>query len=69
MYILAGIGFAFAGALLAVAGRDERESLAVVAGYALFMGLQMLFLMYYLKWQGLKSIEPPSGINQARELT
>jgi hypothetical protein len=66
MFILACIGFAFAAALLAVAGRDERESLAVVAGYALFMGLQMLFLMYYLKWQGLKSIEPPSGINQAR---
>jgi hypothetical protein len=66
MYILAGIGFAFAGALLAVAGQDERESLAVVAGYALFMGLQMLLSMYFLQWQGLEPIAPPSGINQAR---
>jgi hypothetical protein len=66
MYILAGIGFAFAGALLAVAGRDERESLAVVAGYSLFMGLQMLLSMYFLQWQALKPIELPSGINQVR---
>jgi hypothetical protein len=66
MYILAGIGFAFAGALLAVAGRDERESLAVVAGYSLFMGLQMLLSMYFLQWQRLELIEPPLGINLAR---
>jgi hypothetical protein len=64
MYILAGIGFAFAGALLAVAGRDERDSLAVMAGYSLFMGLQMLLSMYFLQWQRLELIELPSGINQ-----
>src|SRR5271168_685667 len=63
-YILAGIGFAFAGALLAVAGRDERDSLAVVAGYSLFMGLQMLLSMYFLQWQVAKPIESEAGINQ-----
>ncbi len=66
MYILAGIGFAFAGALVAVAGRDERESLAVVAGYSLFMGLQMLLSMYFLKWQVQKPIEPALRLNQAQ---
>jgi hypothetical protein len=66
MYILAGIGFAFAGALLAVAGRDERESLAVVAGYCVFMGLQMLLSMYFLQWQVVKPIEPAARLNQAQ---
>ena len=66
MYILAGIGFVFAAALLAVAGRDERESLAVVAGYSLFMGFQMLLLMYFLQWQGLKPIEPAARFHQAQ---
>lgn len=66
MYILAGIGFAFAGALLAVAGRDERDSLAVVAGYSLFMGVQMLLSMYFLQWQVVKPIESAAGINQVR---
>lgn len=66
MYILAGIGFVFAGALLAVAGRDERESLAVVAGYSLFMGLQMLLSMYFLQWQVVKSIESAARLNQVR---
>ena len=69
MYILAGIGFAFAGALLAVAGQDERESLAVVAGYSLFMGLQMLLSMYFLQWQAVKTIKPVSGLNHARAET
>ncbi len=53
MYILAGIGFAFSGALLVVAGHDDRESLAVVAGYSLFIGLQMLLSMYFLQLQVL----------------
>ena len=57
MYILAGIGFAFAGALLVVAGHDDRESLAVVASYSLFMGLQMLLSMYFLQSQALRRIE------------
>jgi hypothetical protein len=65
MYILAGIGFAFAGALLAVAGRDERDSLAVVAGYSLFMGLQMLLSMYFLQSQALRRIEPASVLQPA----
>jgi len=66
MYILAGIGFAFAGALLAVAGHDERDSLAVVAGYSLFMGLQMLLSMYFLQWQVQMPTEPAAGLNQTR---
>ena len=65
MYILAGIGFVFAAALLAVAGRDERDSLAVVAGYSLFMGLQMLLSMYFLQWQVVRSMEPAARLNQA----
>src|ERR1700691_4093891 len=64
MYILAGIGFVFATALLAVAGRDERESLAVVAGYSLFMGVQMLLSMYFLQWQVSRPIEPAARLNQ-----
>ena len=66
MYILAGIGFAFAAALLVVAGRDERESLAVVAGYSSFMGLQMLLSMYFLQWQLVKLIEPAARLNHAQ---
>jgi hypothetical protein len=61
MYILAGIGFAFSGALLVVAGHDDRESLAVVAGYSLFIGLQMLLSMYFLQLQVLRLTEPSSG--------
>jgi hypothetical protein len=61
MYILAGIGLAFAGALLVVAGHDDRESLAVVASYSLFMGLQMLLSMYFLQSQALRLMEPAPG--------
>ncbi len=62
MYILAGIGFAFAGALLVVAGHDDRKSLAVVASYSLFMGLQMLLSMHFLQSQVLRRMEPASGL-------
>jgi hypothetical protein len=65
MYILAGIGLAFAGALLVVAGHDDRESLAVVASYSLFMGLQMLLSMYFLQSQALRRIEPASRLQAA----
>jgi hypothetical protein len=65
MYILAGIAFAFSASLAAVAGQDERDSLAVVASYSLFMGLQMLLSMYFLQQQALKPIEPAPGLHQA----
>ncbi len=57
MYILAGVGLTFSGALLAVAGKDDREALAVVAVYSVFMGLQMLLTMYFLNQQARSSDE------------
>lgn len=67
MYLLAGVAFAFSASLVAVAitGRDDRASLAVVGGYALFMGFQMLLTMYFLQQQALKAIKPASGLKQA----
>jgi len=55
MYILAVVALAFSGALVAFAGQDDRESLAVVASYSLFIGFQMLLTMYFL--QALKPAE------------
>jgi hypothetical protein len=63
MYILAVVALAFSGALVAFAGQDDRESLAVVASYSLFMGFQMLLTMYFL--QALKPAEasqPPGRL-------
>jgi len=57
MYVLAGIALAFSASLVAVAGRDDRESIAVVASYSVFLGLQMLLTMYFLQKQ----------VRQARE--
>ncbi|MGB8538369.1 MAG: hypothetical protein WCD57_18250 [Acidobacteriaceae bacterium] len=65
MYVLAGIALAFSICLAGVAGQDDRESLALVAGYSLFMGFQMLLTMYFLQRQALKSIDPTSGLNHA----
>jgi hypothetical protein len=62
MYILAGIAFIFSLCLVGVAGRDDRECLAVVAGYSVFMGFQMLLTMYFLQQQLLRPIEPASGL-------
>jgi len=66
MYILAGVALAFSAALVAFAGQDDRDSLAVVASYSLFMGFQMLLTMYFLQKQALKPVEPDSVLNQAR---
>jgi hypothetical protein len=49
MYILAGVALAFSAAQVAFAGQDDRDSLAVVASYSLFMGFQMLLTMYFLQ--------------------
>ena len=65
MYILAGIALIFSVCLVAVAGQDDRESLAVVAGYSSFMGLQMLLTMYFLQQQALRPIDSASGLNRA----
>ena len=66
MYILAGVALAFSAALVAFAGQDDRESLAVVATYSLFMGFQMLLTMYFMQQQALKLTEPAAGLNQAQ---
>ena len=66
MYILAGVALAFSAALVAFAGQDDRESLAVVATYSLFMGFQMLLTMYFMQQQALKPTEPAAGLNQAQ---
>ena len=65
MFLLAGVALAFSVSLVAVAGQDDRDSLAVVAGYSLFMGLQMLLTMYFMQQQMLKPVGPASGLNQA----
>ena len=65
MYILAGVALAFSGALVGFAGQDDRESLAVVASYSLFMGFQMLLTMNFLQQQALKPAEPASELRQA----
>jgi hypothetical protein len=65
MYILAGIALTFSVCLVAVAGQDDREALAVVAGYSSFMGFQMLLTMYFLQQQALRPIDPASGLTRA----
>ena len=61
MYILAVVALAFSGSLVAIAGKGDEESLAVVAAYYLFMGVQMLVTMYLLRQQALESVEPASA--------
>jgi hypothetical protein len=63
--ILAGAGVMFAGAMLAVASQDDRESLAVLGTYSAFMGLQMLLTMYFLQQQSPRSAEPASKLSEA----
>jgi hypothetical protein len=65
MYILAGIALAFGASLIVFAGRDDRDSLAVIAGYSVFMGLQMLLTMYFLEQQVSKASASASGLKQA----
>ena len=65
MYVLAGVALAFSAALVGFAGQDDRESLAVVASYSVFMGFQMLLTMYFLQQRALQPIDPPAGLNRA----
>jgi hypothetical protein len=65
MYVLAGITFFFS-ALLAMAARQmERDAIAVIGAYSIFISLQMLLSMYYLEQQRLKQLGTPSGPNHA----
>lgn len=54
MYLLAALAFVFSVCLVGFAGHDDRDSLAVLASYSLFMGFQMLLTMYFLQRQVLK---------------
>ena len=65
MYVLAFVALAFSGCLVAFAGRDDRQSLGVLASYSLFMGFQMLLTMYFLERQMLKMARPASGLKAA----
>jgi hypothetical protein len=66
MYLLAGIAVAFGAALITFAGQDDRNALAVVASYSLFMGLQMLLTMYFLLRQPAQKPIEPTEVNRAR---
>lgn len=57
IYVLAALALAFGGALLQVAAADSRDSLAVIAAFCVFIGLQMLLTMYFLQRQMLRVIE------------
>jgi hypothetical protein len=57
IYLFAIIAFVFSGLLVMVAGSDNRISLAVIAGYSCFMGLQMLLTMNFL----LRQLHRPSA--------
>ena len=66
MYVLAGVALAFSADLLIVALQEDRDSLAVIATYSLFMGFQMLLTMYFfLQQREQKPIESVSELNQA----
>jgi hypothetical protein len=56
MYLLAVLALVFSACLVGFAGRDDRDSLAVLAGYSLFMGFQMLLTMYFLERQQGKRV-------------
>ena len=62
MYVLAVVALAFSGSLVAFAGKGDAVSLAVVATYYLFMGVEMLVTMYLLRQRALQSVEPASAV-------
>jgi hypothetical protein len=65
MYLLAVLALAFSVCLVGFAGADDRNSMAVLATYSLFMGFQMLLTMYFLDRQVLKTAATASTFNQA----
>lgn len=66
MYTLAVVALGFSAALVGFAGNDDRDSLAVLATYSLFMGFQMLLTMYFLERQMGSRVRPGSELRQAR---
>lgn len=58
MYILAVVALVFSACLVGFAGRDDRDSLAVLASYSVFIGSQMLLTIYFLQRQVLRTIKP-----------
>lgn len=66
MYILGLISLAFSAALVVAVG-DDRNILALVATYSLFIGFQMLLTMYLLLHQTeQQSVTSSSALNRAR---
>jgi hypothetical protein len=65
MYVLAVVAGGFSIALVVFASQDDRDALAVVATYSLFMGLQMLLTMYFLLQQPIQS--PSSPLQRSTE--
>jgi hypothetical protein len=61
-YFLAVVALAFSGSLVVFAGKGDAVSLAVVATYYLFMGVEMLVTMYLLRQRALQSVEPASAV-------
>jgi hypothetical protein len=66
MYALAALALSFSAALVGFSGKDDRDSLAVLAAYSLFMGFQMLLTMYFLERQAGKMAGQGSELNHAR---
>ena len=64
-YILACIAFFFCVLLVTVSGQSERDAIGVIAGYSIFVGLQMLLSLYYLQQQTLKPLGSASGPKKA----
>lgn len=65
MYALAAMALAFAVCMVGVSGFGDRESLSMIAAYSLFLGLQMLLTMYFLKRQILRLKAEKHRLKQA----
>jgi Short repeat of unknown function (DUF308) len=57
MYLLAVLALVFSVCLVGFSGRDDRDSLAVLASYSLFMGFQMLLTMNFLDRHVLRLLD------------
>jgi hypothetical protein len=66
MYMLAVAALVFSACLVGFSGSDDRDSLAVLASYSVFMGFQMLLTVYFLERQVLRRGELGSALNQAK---
>ena len=59
MYVLTGLDILFRAVMEAVEsfGDDERNILGVIAGYSIFIGLQMLLSVYFQQRQMQKTVQ------------